>query len=143
MSAWSGQRQKLRQKLRLQTNYEDWKAAAVELDVHLGNRRWNKTVTKVKEQLREVRLLARSRGNGSSSREADVKLRNLVEACLKNNFVGVENPRLYSETYCGTKRLTQEFVDELYNFLAHSLYSPLTQPGREICRSQAPSSQSR
>lgn len=31
---------------------------------------------------------------------------------MKNNFVGFENPRLYSETYYGTKDLVQNFVDE-------------------------------
>lgn len=39
-------------------------------------------------------------------------LRALVEACVKNNFVGVENTRLYSQTYSGTKNLVQKFVDE-------------------------------
>ena len=39
-------------------------------------------------------------------------LRALVEACVKNNFVGIENPRLYSQTYYGTKNIVQNFVDE-------------------------------
>jgi predicted acylesterase/phospholipase RssA len=33
-------------------------------------------------------------------------------ACCKNNWVGFENPRLYSETYYGTKDLVQSFADE-------------------------------
>jgi hypothetical protein len=36
----------------------------------------------------------------------------LIEACVKTNFVGVENSRLYSQTYYGTKNLVQEFIDE-------------------------------
>ena len=40
------------------------------------------------------------------------QLRALIEASVKNNFVGVENPRLYGQTYLGTKDLVQEFVDE-------------------------------
>ena len=40
------------------------------------------------------------------------ELKNLIEACVKSNFVGVENSRLYSQTYYGTKNLVQEFIDE-------------------------------
>ena len=58
-----------------------------------------------------------------SSREAVSRLRSLVEACVKNNFVGVENSRLYSETYYGTKRLAQEFIDEVQISLEYLLKS--------------------
>ncbi|KAJ4411630.1 hypothetical protein N0V85_003815 [Neurospora sp. IMI 360204] len=40
-------------------------------------------------------------------------LKALIEACVKNNFVGIENPRLYSQTYYGTKNLVQNYVDEV------------------------------
>lgn len=40
------------------------------------------------------------------------ELRKLLEACIKSNFGGVESPRLYSQTYYGTKNLLQDFVDE-------------------------------
>ena len=43
----------------------------------------------------------------------DPDLRTLLEAAVKNNFVGTENPRLYSETYYGTKNLVQSFIDEV------------------------------
>lgn len=127
---WRGTRQRLRKQLRLQTNYEDWKTAAEELDRHLGNEKWRETddyayydygtVTRVTEQLRKERT--KSQGE-PSLREAIEKLRSLVEACVKNNFVGIENPALYSETYFGTKKLAQSFVDELYNSLAYLLRS--------------------
>lgn len=132
---WRGQRQKLRRNLRSKTIYEDWRAAARELDAHLGNEQWKETddyayydcttVTKVKEQLREGRSLAKSQEHlqGKSSQEAVDKLKSLVEACVKNNFVGVENPRLYSETYYGTKHLAQDFIDELHASLAYLLHS--------------------
>jgi len=132
---WRGQRQKLRRQVRLKTKYGDWRTAARELDAHLGNDEWKETddyayydyttVTKVKEQLKAGRASAKSQEqvNGRSSREALDTLKSLVEACVKNNFVGVENPRLYSETYYGTKHLAQEFVDELYASLAYILHS--------------------
>ena len=132
---WRGQRQKLRQILRSKTNYREWRAAAQELDKHLGNEQWKQiddyayydhiTVTKVKEQLKESRALAQEDINPRSSRGGVNKLKSLVEACAKNNFVGVENSRLYSETYYGTKRLAQDFIDELHSSLEHLFQSSL------------------
>ena len=132
---WRGQRQSLRQSLRSKTTYEGWRTAAQELDDWLGNDRWKATddyayydhvtVTKVKNQLKVSREAAKSQEqvSTSSSKEAVNRLRLLVEACVKNNFVGVENNRLYSETYYGTKRLAQEFVDEIHASLAYLFYS--------------------
>ena len=132
---WRGQRQRLRRNLRSKTNYKDWRIAAQELDNHLGNEQWKETddyayydhttVTKVKDQLKAGRKLAESKEKlrNKSSKEVVDKLRSLVEACVKNNFVGVENPRLYSETYYGTKHLAQEFIDELHASLAYLLRS--------------------
>lgn len=135
MVTWRGRRQRLRHNLRSKTNYQDWRIAAQELDDHLGNEQWKQTddyayydhltVTKVKEQLKAGRALAKSHEQmrGEPSREAVNKLRSLVEACVKNNFVGVENSKLYSETYYGTKYLAQDFIDELHASLQYLLQS--------------------
>lgn len=132
---WRGRRQILRRNLRSKNNFAEWKTAAIELDQHLGNEQWkdlddyayydHATVTKVKEQLRALRVkaIAQQNSNDTSARAAIEQLRNLVEACVKNNFVGVENPRLYSETYYGTKHLAQDFIDELHTSLAFVLGS--------------------
>ena len=129
---WRGQRQRLRDNVRSKTNFEDWKRAALALDKHLGNEEWKQdddyayydssTARKVTEQLKAGREKAEAQKDGETN-DAVHKLRNLVEACVKNNFVGVENPRLYSETYYGTKRLAQAFVDELHDSLAYLLHS--------------------
>ncbi|KAL6715685.1 hypothetical protein ACLMJK_006646 [Lecanora helva] len=128
---WRGKRQALRKSLRSKTNYNDWRVAARELDAHLGNEQWKETddyayydyttVTKVKEQLKAARALAKSQRQ--STGDGIKKLKSLVEACVKNNFVGVENSRLYSETYYGTKHLAQGFVDELQASLVEILHS--------------------
>ena len=132
---WRGRRQNLRRNLRSKTSYKGWRIAAQELDSHLGNEQWKETddyayydyttVTKVKDQLKAGRKLAESqeKSKKESSKDLVDKLRSLVEACVKNNFVGVENPRLYSETYYGTKHLAQEFIDELHASLAYILRS--------------------
>ena len=132
---WRGQRQRLRRILRSKTNYHDWRNAAQDLDKYLGTEQWKQeagyvyydytTITTVKQQLQEGRAQAKSQEqfDGRSSKEAVTKLRSLVEACVKNNFVGVENSRLYSETYYGTKRLAQMYIDELHSSLQYLLQS--------------------
>lgn len=127
--AWRGKRAQLRHKLRQTTNYADWVNEAKALDTWAGNEEWkaedsyayydHKTVRRVLEQIKRARRRAeldekgRVKGNGESMKIRPIEeLRTLIEACVKNNFVGVENPRLYSQTYYGTKNLAQEFIDE-------------------------------
>lgn len=122
--AWRGQRDKLRRAMRATSRYAEWVAAARRMDEFLGNDGWKEenefayydsvTVRRVWEQMRKCRAKAeRLEGQGGKGERKDVEdLRALVEACVKNNFVGVENPRLYGQTYYGTKNLVQNFVDE-------------------------------
>lgn len=117
--AWRGKRESLRRKLHSTTNYADFVEAAKELDKYMGNEGWkvedeyayydSKTVRRVVEQMRRCRRRIES---GREEGKAVEDLKGLVEACVKNNFVGVENSRLYSQTYYGTKNLVQEFIDE-------------------------------
>ncbi|KAL8733691.1 MAG: hypothetical protein Q9181_003473 [Wetmoreana brouardii] len=120
---WRGRRQSLRRNLQTKTDFAEWKTAAEELDVYLGNQKWKSideyayydhaTVARVRGQLKLVRSQAQTE-DASSTAEATDQLRTLVEACVKNNAFGVENPRLYSETYYGTKSLAQDFINELH-----------------------------
>ena len=101
---WRGRRQALRSNLQSKTDHAQWRAAAQELDDYLGNGKWRSideyayydhtTVLRVKEQLKATRLRAQEVGL-SSTLEATRRLRALVEACVKNNAFGVENPRIY------------------------------------------------
>jgi predicted acylesterase/phospholipase RssA len=129
---WRGERERLRKKLNSSTNYEDWIGAARKLDEFLGNDKWKKqdeyayydsrTLRRVKHHLKDYRQQAEDEEHdGLTTGETSPKgkqnaiqeLRDLLEACMKNNFVGFENPMLYSETYYGTKELVQEFVNEV------------------------------
>lgn len=124
---WRGTRDKLRKALRIQENYEDWVKAADALDRHLGNDKWKnddvgsyydwKTLRKIIKELRKLRAEAfqderevGSRGRRGSRAIDD--LRAILEACVKHNFAGIDNPRLYSETYYGTKNLLQTYIEE-------------------------------
>jgi hypothetical protein len=120
---WRGRRQQLRNNMRQTANYKDWVAAAKELDGYLGRQAWkeenayayydHKSVRKVWEQMRKTRIKAEGleKGKGDGGKTVD-EVRALLEACVKSNFVGVENARLYSQTYYGTKNLVQNFIDE-------------------------------
>lgn len=125
---WRGQRNRLRTRLREQHSYEDWVKAAKKLDSYLGSDRWkedeeyayydSRTVRRVMEQMRSLRHTAEKEEKDTSrhrqlGQRAIDDLSGLAEACVKNNFAGFENPRLYSETYYGTKDLVQDYVDEV------------------------------
>ncbi|KAI9838539.1 MAG: hypothetical protein M1819_004848 [Sarea resinae] len=124
---WRGRRERLRESLHATNTYADWVQAAKEMDAHLGNDVWKqddeyayydyKTVRRVVGQMSKLRMRAEAdehgERNGVGGQKAIDELRGLVEACVKNNFVGVENPRLYSETYYGTKNVVQQFIDEV------------------------------
>jgi hypothetical protein len=127
--AWRGTRQRLRKKLQSASSYEDWIAGAKELDSHLGGDAWkkkadyayydSKTIRRVHDQLLKLRQRAESdEGGKATGKQSDGQpravedLRALLEACVKNNFCGFENPKLYSETYYGTKDAVQSFIEE-------------------------------
>ncbi|KAH8738110.1 acyl transferase/acyl hydrolase/lysophospholipase [Ilyonectria robusta] len=134
---WRGQRQRLRTSMRNTSHYRDWVAAAKELDGYLGRQTWKEendyayydsnTVRKVWEQMRKTRVLAEEqegKGKRGDGGKAIDDLRALTEACVKNNFVGVENSRLYSQTYYGTKNLVQNFLDEVERSLKFLIKTP-------------------
>ncbi len=131
---WRGRRERLRQALQSKSHYEEWVDAAKELDTYLGNDEWkakdeydyydSKTVRRVRDQMARLRAAAGDasaqtngdHANGTSEeqqRQAVEDLRSLVEACVKSNWVGIENPHLYSETYFGTKNLVQSYIDQV------------------------------
>lgn len=142
---WRGHRERLRQNLRSKSDYKSWIAAAETLDRHLGNEHWktiddyayydHSTVSQVTKQLRSKREIAAAAVTAAKNdsehgtwqqqqqQHALEELKNLVEACVRDNFAGTENPRLYSESYYGTKHLVQDFTDELEKSLSFLLKS--------------------
>lgn len=128
---WTGTRERLRRQLRSAASYAEWVEAAKKLDTYLGNDSWktqaeyayydHKTVKRVTALLPELRRKVEREASGSSDgvggTQAIGELKSLLENCIKNNFVGVENPRLYSETYYGTKDVVQDFVEQIHGAL--------------------------
>ncbi|KAJ4481577.1 acyl transferase/acyl hydrolase/lysophospholipase [Lentinula edodes] len=109
--SWRGQKGVLRKRLRGAQTYQEWKDAAATLDQYLHFDEWKKIdedafydwklVRKVKRSLRALREKKDARG-----------CMGVLETCIRANFAGVESPRLYSETYIGTKDLIESYYDE-------------------------------
>lgn len=119
-----GRRKQIRREMRSTATYEEWVEAAQEMDRYLGNDKWRKidqyayynsgTLRRVKDELRDLRVaLETGRSTPEDKKSTAEDLRVLLEASVKNNFVGFEHSRLYSETFYGTKDLVQEFVEEV------------------------------
>ncbi|EHY53979.1 hypothetical protein HRR83_004623 [Exophiala dermatitidis] len=135
--SWRGRRETLRRRLQHANTYNEWQAAAHQLDVYLGNEEWKRsdpysyynhqTIRKVTSQLLELDTKVRAEeivgGPGKGGSAALEELKSLLESCVKSNFVGIENPRLYSESYIGTKHLIQSFIDQVEKSLRTILNS--------------------
>lgn len=113
---WTGERNRLRQKLRQSKSYGEWTENAKALDQFLGLDKWSEnpkfsyydhhTVSKIVRRLRVLR------------RRNDVRgLMVFLQSCLKKNFAGIENRQLYSHRYYGTKNLVGEYVEEVIKLI--------------------------
>jgi hypothetical protein len=121
---WRGKRQQLRKRLRASQTYEEWKEAAKDLDDYYGTEEWKKqdafayydyaTVRKVVGDLANLRIkLEQGGGLEDGERVRCIEsMKQILETSLKSNFAGIENPRLYCQTYYGTKDRLQEFIEE-------------------------------
>ncbi|KAF8812471.1 hypothetical protein BYT27DRAFT_7159930 [Phlegmacium glaucopus] len=124
ISAWRGQKGVLRKKLRSARSYQEWKEAAITLDKYLNFEEWKKVdedsfydwmlVRKVRRSLKTLRENNNVRG-----------CLGVLETCMRSNFAAVESPRLYSETFLGTKDLIEAYFDELEKALEFIRETPV------------------
>ncbi|KAJ3576197.1 hypothetical protein NP233_g582 [Leucocoprinus birnbaumii] len=118
-----GKKGRLRKKMRAAQTYEEWKEAAMALDEYLQFDEWKKVdedpfydwklVRKVKRSLRTLREKQDARG-----------CLGVLETCIRPNFAAVESPRLYSETFLGTKDSIESYFDELEKSLEYIRETP-------------------
>lgn len=123
VTAWRGTKGQLRKKLRAAQTYKEWKEAAIALDEYLQFDEWKKVnedpfydwklVRKVKRSLRTLREKKDARG-----------CLGVLETCIRPNFAAVESPRLYSETFLGTKDSIESYFDELEKSLEYIRETP-------------------
>ncbi|CAG8536166.1 10204_t:CDS:2 [Ambispora gerdemannii] len=111
---WRGERFRLREQLRCATTYEEWINAAKKLDSHLGFDEWK---DEVPFGFYDFNLLRKVNRDLKAFREGSIQnpqfLKGILQNCVKSNFGGVENGRLYSHTYYGTKKIVERYIDEV------------------------------
>ncbi|KAI8138327.1 acyl transferase/acyl hydrolase/lysophospholipase [Fennellomyces sp. T-0311] len=115
--SWRGKRRRLRSNLRAAQSYEEWCQAAEALDKYMGKDAWKESAPygyyDYRLMQKVVRHLRLYRANAEHDADASNNLKDVLYACLKQNFAGIENAKLYSNTYLGTKKLVEEYVDEV------------------------------
>lgn len=116
--AWRGQKGQLRKRMRSADNYTDWKEAALAQDDYLGYEKWK---TEDGSGFYDWILVKKVKSSLKNFREKDdaENLLGVLDLCLRNNFAGTENFRLYSETYFGTKYLVESYLAEIETALAY------------------------
>ncbi|KAF9169120.1 hypothetical protein BGX21_001079 [Mortierella sp. AD011] len=109
---WRGRRNRLRKDLRNASNYGEWKAAAQKLDTYMKKDEWKNDPD---FGYYDYHLLSRVNRNLHLAREANRidELKDHLQGVVKSNFGGVENARLYSHTYHGTKQPVENYVQEV------------------------------
>ncbi|KAI5951461.1 hypothetical protein KGF54_004535 [Candida jiufengensis] len=109
---WTGERKKLRDKLRNSTSYEEWIKNAKELDKYLHLDKWSENPKFSYYDYKTVRLtLIKLKKARTENKISELLI--LLQGCLKRNFAGIENRQLYSHRYYGTKNLVQEYNEEV------------------------------
>ncbi|KAG0227362.1 hypothetical protein BGX31_007016 [Mortierella sp. GBA43] len=112
MAIERGRRNRLRKDLRNASNYGEWKAAAQRLDTYMKKDEWKDDP---EFGYYDYQLLSRVNRNLHHAREANRldELKDHLQGVVKPNFGGVENTRLYSQTYHGTKKPIEQYVQEV------------------------------
>ena len=106
-----GRRNQLRKDLRNASTYGEWKAAAQKLDTYMKKDEWKNDPD---FGYYDYHLLSKVNRSLHMARKADRidELKDNLQGVVKPNFGGVENARLYSQTYHGTKKPIEEYVHE-------------------------------
>ncbi|KAF9987580.1 hypothetical protein BGZ65_003012 [Modicella reniformis] len=109
---WRGRRNQLRKDLRNASNYGEWKAAAQRLDTYMKKDEWKNDP---ELGCYDYQLLSKVNRNLHQAREAGKidELKDHLQGVVKPNFGAVENTRLYSYTYHGTKKPIEQYVQEV------------------------------
>ncbi|KAG2229866.1 acyl transferase/acyl hydrolase/lysophospholipase [Thamnidium elegans] len=113
--SWRGRKRKLRSQLRASKTYKEWCESADALDKYMQKDEWKETIPYAYYDYRLLQKVVkhlRMYRQGNTEEDA-TKLMDVLYVCLKQNFAGIENEKLYSNTYLGTKTLIEEYVEEV------------------------------
>ncbi|KAJ1535013.1 hypothetical protein HK096_003119 [Nowakowskiella sp. JEL0078] len=123
---WRGIRRNLLLQLMRATTYSHYRNAAMKLDNHFNNNAWKdnpsseiydwRLVSKVVRKFKNLRTKIRKYPDDEIYLVQAIKELLLHGAC-KPNLGGVEQERLYSQTYYGSKNIVEEYVNEVESAL--------------------------
>jgi hypothetical protein len=94
--------------------YEEWRQSAEALDKQFNKDEWKEIDAYGYYDYGLIYKIVRNLCKYRQSDKLDdaLKQKDILYACLKNNFGGIENQKLYSNTFIGTKRLIEDYVEE-------------------------------
>lgn len=115
---YRGQKARLLSQMRHARSYAEWKAAAIAADQRLLRpafkraHQWSaydhRLLLRVHASLTNLLNTLEERPDDPAELAA---LAALLDQSVRFNFAGIENPRLYSESYYGTKDLIESFIE--------------------------------
>ncbi|RLV95711.1 Patatin-like phospholipase domain-containing protein [Spathaspora sp. JA1] len=124
---WTGERKRLRDKLRGSKTYDEWVTNAINLDKYLNLDQWSINPKFSYYDYKTVKLTIH-RLKSFRNQDKDYDLMVLLQACLKRNFAGIENRQLYSHRYYGTKNLVHQYYEEVVKSITKIIDSTKIDP---------------
>lgn len=102
----------LERNLQHATNYQEWKEVALLLDEVAGNQDWKLDNT---SSLYDYSLIADrlTRLRRYRLEHKDIELVRLLREGLHHDLGNIGHPMLYSQAYIGTKKLIEDYIDEV------------------------------
>ncbi|CAG8512284.1 1078_t:CDS:10 [Diversispora eburnea] len=108
----------IRYKLSVAKNYEEWTKLAKELDVLLGNDEWKSNPI---SPYYDYNLIQYKLDNFRQVRENNdvLSMIYMLRSGLLRNLGGLNDPRLFSQSYLGTKKLIEDYTQEVITQLEY------------------------
>ncbi|TPX31054.1 hypothetical protein SmJEL517_g05512 [Synchytrium microbalum] len=102
----------LREQLRLADSYEEWKAAASELDILLGNDKWALVPESKEYDHRLIAIRLHVLQEARAKNDVDAMIYYLRSGLLRN-LGGLCDAKLFGRSYLGTKKIIELYLDEV------------------------------
>ncbi|EGV60808.1 hypothetical protein PSN45_001403 [Yamadazyma tenuis] len=115
---WTGDRKRLRDRLRASKTYEEWVANALALDRFLNLDKWSSNPKFSYYDYKTLRLTI-NKLRQLKNANMDSELLIMLQGCVKTNFAGIENRQLYSHRYYGTKNLVEDYIQLVTECIDH------------------------
>ncbi|KRW99573.1 Acyl transferase/acyl hydrolase/lysophospholipase [Pseudocohnilembus persalinus] len=106
------QQQYLKQQMKKQKNYDEWKIFAEKYDKVENVQQWKDRVQTKDYNYKYIKYLRNNLREARQKQDID-QLIQLIRANAYRNIGNIHNPRLYHQSYVGTKSLIEDFQREM------------------------------